>query len=230
MRKALIAVAAMLAAAGLSAGAEISLPEKVVVKPGRLFKIAAKSAGKVRWVNVHDDLDLIPDSSGAYAIGLGARPGAYKVAAYAGDKDGASEPAYCTVVVEGEAPPPPGPKPDPKPDPKPGPKPDPVVRPLAFLVVVEETGAAGGSRGLLLRDRALQEHLKAKKTVSRVVDKDVRDGEGNVPKDVRPYLERAKGKALPQLYLVAADGSVLYEGACPGTAAAMLSLLKKIGG
>jgi hypothetical protein len=226
VKKTYIALAALLALAGWAPGAEISLPEKVTVKPGRLFKIEAKAKGQVRWVNVHDQLDLIPDSSGAYAIGLGAVPGSYKVAAYAGDKDGATEPAYCTVVVEGEAPP--GPKPGP--GPKPDPKPDPVVRPLAYLVVVEETVEASGVRGAMLRDRALLELMAARKYVARVVDKDVRDGDGNVPRDVRPYVERARGKSLPQLYLVAKDGAVLYEGACPKTAADLVALLKKIGG
>jgi hypothetical protein len=57
----------------------------------------------VKWINLHDDLDLIPDSSGKFAMLLGVKTGRYKIAAYTSGKDGPSEPAYCIIIVESGA-------------------------------------------------------------------------------------------------------------------------------
>lgn len=97
--------------------AEVKIPAEVRLKVKRLGKINAVSESVVRWINLADDLDLIPDSSGKSAILLGAKAGRYKIAAYTADKDGPSEPAYSTIIVEAEdeerskPTPPPAPKP-----------------------------------------------------------------------------------------------------------------------
>lgn len=116
--------------------------------------------------------------------------------------------------------------------PQPPPKPDPVV-PVAegkrWLLIVEETADAGQSRGKLVTDPALFQRIKDKGHVWRICDKDVKDSAGNVPADLKPYIERAAGK-LPRLFVVAPDGKVLVDEPCPADAAGVLSLLQKAGG
>lgn len=98
----------------------ITLPPEVRTRPGRIAKITAICAGKVRWLNVHDDLDLIESETGRWVIVSASRPGRYRLAAYTADKDGPSEPAYCVVVVEGNDPAPPPPPAPPSPEKKKG--------------------------------------------------------------------------------------------------------------
>lgn len=91
---------------GTSAPAQISLPETLTLRRGRLARVEAKCDTEVRWLNLHEELDLIPDSSGKWAFLQSSTPGRYKIAAYTATKEGKpSEPAYCVVIVEGEAPP-----------------------------------------------------------------------------------------------------------------------------
>lgn len=98
--------------------AGVTIPEKITVRVNRLVRIEAKSETPVKWINLHEDLDLIPDTTGKYATMLAAKAGRYKIAAYTAAADGTlSDPAYCLVIAEGEQappiPPPPGPKPNP---------------------------------------------------------------------------------------------------------------------
>lgn len=134
-------------------------------------------------------------------------------------------------VVAGEAPrPPPDPKPpEPKPPepPAPKPKPDPVSGPL-WVVVVEETSDAATNRGAFFADAGLMAHMKAKGYKWRVMDKDVKDKDGRVPKDLGGYLDRAAGKKLPYLMVVDADALIHREGPLPATPADLVKLLKEV--
>lgn len=116
-----------------------------------------------------------------------------------------------------------GPQPPPSPDVDPAPTPV----DLWGFVVVEETSDAVAGRAALLGDKDLAAFLKAKGLRWRVVDRDVVNKDGATPADVRPWIEDARGKPLPQIYLVGRDGAKVYGGACPKTAA---ELVKLIGG
>lgn len=120
--------------------------------------------------------------------------------------------------------------PQPPPDPKPNPTPGPVAEGKRWLLVVEESADATPARGKLLTDPALFARIKERGHVFRVCDKDVKDATGGVPSDLKPWLERARGKPLPRLFVVAPDGAVLVDEVCPATAAGVLSLLTKAGG
>ena len=99
------------------------------------------------------------------------------------------------------------------------------------MVVIEETTDAANNRGQFFADKELQAYLAAKLTSkARIADKDVVDATGQPPKDLLPYLTRAKGKTLPQVYLIAPDGTVLMEGDLPKTPGELLAVLKKVGG
>jgi hypothetical protein len=110
--RSLLILSSLVWTANVDAGDSIvKLPTELRVRVGRLARIEAVSASPVRWINLHDDLDLIPDSSGKYAMLLGVKAGQYKIAAYTGSKDGPSEPVYCIIIVEAGAAPP-APKPN----------------------------------------------------------------------------------------------------------------------
>jgi hypothetical protein len=216
--------------AAVAVAGEVKLPAEVRVKPGRLAKIVAECADKapVRWVNVHADLDLIESETGRWAMLSSPRPGLYKVAAYS---DMGGPPAYVVVVVEGDVVPPPVPPPPVPPPPVPPPPvpPKPTDAP-AWVVVIEETAEAGKGRRDYWSDPALAAKLKGLGARLRLADKDVRDKDGQPPADLKPYLDRSRGKALPQCYVISATGGVLFEGPLPSTAARLSILLDSLGG
>lgn len=110
------------------------------------------------------------------------------------------------------------------------------TKPIPFsgkfsMVVIEETEMAANNRGAFFADKELQAYLATKLNgKARIADKDVVDATGQPPKDLAPYLNHAKGKGLPQLYLIAPDGTVLYEGNLPKTPAELIATVKKVGG
>src|SRR3954454_13751325 len=105
----------------------VKLPTEVRARPGRLTLIRAETEGKVlRWVSLSEGADLLPYLD-KQAIFSAPAPGRYRILAYTAAGDVPSEPALCTVIVEGASPPgpaptPPGPAPPP-PGPGPGPPP-----------------------------------------------------------------------------------------------------------
>lgn len=86
-------------------GGEIEIPPETKVKVNRLAKIEVKCKTPVKWINLHEDLDVIPDSSGKWAMILGSKPGRYKIAVYTASKDIPTDPEYAIVVIEGAIPP-----------------------------------------------------------------------------------------------------------------------------
>lgn len=83
----------------------VSLPSELRVRVGRLARLEAKSTGRVAWLNLHAEVDLIPDSSGTFATVLVHSPGTFKIAAYTGSTNGPSEPALCDLIASGPVPP-----------------------------------------------------------------------------------------------------------------------------
>lgn len=91
----------------------INLPKDLTVKPGRLLKIEATSAGKsIRWANTSDDADLIVSESGRWAIFSSTIPGTYKVFAWTCAGDTPSEASICAILVSEPNPQPNPPAPD----------------------------------------------------------------------------------------------------------------------
>ena len=91
----------------------INLPKDLTVKPGRLLKIEATSAGKsIRWANTSDDADLIVSESGRWAIFSSTIPGTYKVFAWTAAGDNPSEASICAILVSDPNPQPNPPAPE----------------------------------------------------------------------------------------------------------------------
>ena len=124
------------------------------------------------------------------------------------------------------------PKPDPKPDPDP---PGPVAPAQLYVVVVEETEAAVAGRGLMFSDAALKARFAEKGHKWRVVDKDVVGPDNRPPADVVQFLDLARGKDYPMVFLVAIENGkrvIRFQGPIAPTAKAadLLALIQKWGG
>lgn len=122
------------------------------------------------------------------------------------------------------------PEPMPKPEPKPDPKPEPYIGKWRILVV-EETATAANNRGQFFSDEALMGYIRSKCSHRpRIVDQDVKSADGQPPSDIAPWLAKAKGKKLPQVFIVGSDGTVLFSGDLPTAPADFLKMLKGVSG
>lgn len=135
------------------------------------------------------------------------------------------------IVVAGElvttvgAPTPVPPIPDPPVPPKP------VDESKLFVVVIEETVDASAGRGAMFADTDLAARMREKGHKWRVADQHVKSADGkNPPEDLKGYLDAAKGKPLPQVFLVTPKAELRYQGPLPKDAAGVAELLKKHGG
>ena len=120
----------------------------------------------------------------------------------------------------------------PQPPPGPGPQPEPdrwEPSPLIVLII-EETANAAATRGAFFADKDLAARMKDKNHKWRVVDKDVVGPDGQPPEDLTRFLDVAKNKKLPQLFLVDPKGKTRFQGDCPNKASDLLDAMKKVGG
>jgi hypothetical protein len=122
-----------------------------------------------------------------------------------------------------------GPLPPPNPGPTPPPTPTPATGPM-YVVVVEETAEAVAERGMMFVNPALNSYMASKKHKWRIVDKDVRTADGQPPADVARFLEAAKGKRYPQVFIVDSKGATIIATDLPKTPAELLALLQRAGG
>jgi hypothetical protein len=123
-------------------------------------------------------------------------------------------------------------EPTPPPTPTPAPKPKPATPVKIKAVTVYESGVADLGADSFFGSKELAARWLAKGHLPPIeVDQDVKDPDTKLPPaKLKPYLDRAKGKSLPQMYLIdAATGVVLYEGPRPETPAALMTILDSIG-
>ena len=137
--------------------------------------------------------------------------------------DDIADAVYVLVRKTGPTPnPSPDPQPDPKPDPKPTPQPDPTPTPAKkiYAVIVEETA----ERSPLVAAVVLSPKVRAmfEADAFRLVDDDPQ-----VSDELKPFIERSRGKPLPQLYLMDEKGEVRFEGRLPGHVEEMCLLVAK---
>ncbi len=224
----------LLCVGSLACGQSVKLPAAVSTDPGTPVPLVADADGKgVTWMTPDKGLTVIDGGffggDSKRAMVFGSVPGVYRLWAITAKGDLPSPIAECLVTIRGSVPPvppvPPGPGPQPDP-----PKPDPIVAGKLYVVIIEETRNAVISRGVWFADRGLEAAMKAKGHKWRVVDKDVTNAEGQTPADVKRFVDDAKAKTLPMLYLVNEAGKTVYSGAAPVEVPRLLELLTKFGG
>jgi hypothetical protein len=228
--------AAFLAALAVAsfAHAEVKIEGPTEVKRDRMVRLTAVGQvdGKALIWTVSNEDDIDPDEEGL-KFNFVAPPGVYRVKliAIGLTKDGKTTKetaAPHTVKIVGTPDPKPPDPPGPIPPDPPKPPPGPITK--AWVVVVEENTQASAIRGLYFADPALKDYIVKKGWKFRSTDKNVKDASGNTPADLKPYVDIAKDKTLPWLFVIDQSGKLPYEGALPSSPAEMLALLKKIGG
>jgi hypothetical protein len=120
------------------------------------------------------------------------------------------------------------------PTPVPPDPPGPVTPAQLYVVVIEETDQAARGRGAMFTSGALKARFAEKGHKWRVVDQNV-VGPDNVtpPADVVQFLEAAKGKPYPMVFLVVIENGkrvIRYSGPCPPKDTDLLALIQKWGG
>lgn len=228
----------------------MALPETAPVKvaPGRFVPIEL-AAGKPALIEASDDsaVRLFALSSGGSVIGVrfdepdGSEPKEYRFPdakgtihiALARSKPG---PVRIRATVNGPGDGPPvvagavtveifgGITPPPKPDPLP------ITGKAAAFVVVEETSDAAADRALYFTDPRLAGVVRDQKLKYQVIDQHAVDAAGNPPAGLKGYLDRARGKKLPRVFVTDAGGKLLYEGDLPASSAGLAELLNRFKG
>jgi hypothetical protein len=221
----------------LACGQPPSLVIPAEVRPsGQYVRFSPQTdAVAVAYVGL-SGLDAFPSEdlkdSRRFLLDVYGKPaGRYGFAAIASSKTGEQVRADFVVVIGNV---PPGPAPVPPVPPGPGPKPDPTPDPIAagklYVVIIEETRNAVITRGVWFADRQLKAAMDSKGHKWRVVDQNVTNAEGQTPADVKRFIEDAKTKTLPMLYLVNENGKTVFSGAAPVDVSRLLELLTKFGG
>jgi hypothetical protein len=204
----------------------ITLPPDIRTRPGILAAINAREAsGEVVFHCCNPNASLVQINQ--TAVFTAPKPGQYKVMAWSAKGSRISEPAECTVFVEGDVPPnPPGPDPIP---------PTPIPQGELRVVFVYESASNLSKEQLaVLHSPAINTFLK---------DKCVKDEKGpsfrRWDKDINTDNESPKMKELwqavkPKLTtlpcIVIAKGSSVEILPLPKTEQEGLELLKKYGG
>lgn len=249
---------AVVACAALSALADPPIVvTEMKVQPGQMYRIPVKLKSEKdelgQTKNFTDEQAFFGEMFGP----KGARHFVFQAPAIKKDKDGKdippakttffvswwvvgeSEGTTTTLVLDYEPAPKPAPNPGPQPGPQPNPQPEPKPTPVVpagkrFILIIEETGDAVASRGIIFADPALSARTKEQGHKWRVVDKDNKTATGSTPADLEPYFKEAAGKKLPRMYVVAPDGTPTYVGDAPNdpatVAGQMLDIIKKAGG
>lgn len=167
------------------------------------------------------DAPVMTDIASGTLIIRGQSAGTAKLSAWGVIDGKAKKLASKTIIVEGASP---------KPDPKPDPKPQPYTGKLRLLII-EETEQAANNRGAFFNDEPLATYLREKCSHRpRIVDQDTKDVSGNPPLDIAPWLALAKGKKLPQWFVLKPTGEILLSGDMPDTPAKLLAALKGVAG
>ncbi len=131
-----------------------TLPPEITGEPVSFVEVKAQTTGKwVRYVTLDAGLAVFPSNlltDKTVTVVVAAKPGRYRILAYAGNEDGGAE-AITTLVIGGAAKPPDKPT-DPVDHPKTG---------TPYLFVVRQDGPALPSFAKVMADPAWDAHRKA---------------------------------------------------------------------
>lgn len=114
-----------------------------------------------------------------------------------------------TLTGGGPTPVPPGPGPGPVPVP-PGPTPGPVGK-VAKFIVVEDTAAAKQWRGDILGSRKVVSWYNQAGMKHRLISTQAAGPDGGLDPEAQKFVDAAKGKTLPYLFMLDAAGTVVKD-------------------
>lgn len=224
---------------------QITLPDELTVKAGRIIKITAETNGKrVRWIAVgmpREDMDLFPvdfvvrDDEGKQQETVVAKSilfccpnaGTVTLMAYTALGDEPSDTAICTLTVEAQNPrPPPEPGPGPGPTP-PDPKPTPIPTAGNRVLVVYESDLLEmvklpAARAAIITSTVLRAYLTAHQVEYRFLDKDT---EFTTDDQVWRDAMKLPRDSVPWIYV--SNGKTGYSGPLPENVSDTLVILKR---
>lgn len=99
----------------------------------------------------------------------------------------------------------------PGPGPKPDPTPDPVVGKVTGVVIVEDTSKADQSRGLFFGSPKVSAFFKNSGLAHAIVPVAAVDEKGQTPPDLKKFIDEAKAKGVPRLFMVDDKGGILRQ-------------------
>ncbi len=138
-----------------------------------------------------------------------------------------SDEAEVRTVFGGEPQPPTPPDPPTPPIP-----PEPPIEPVALSVtVIEETSQSTQEVAQIRSSSLIRDYANSGGHIVFFLDKDLKDKDGKTPETFRPWIELAKGKELPRVFIVGMESKkLIFETSLPRTPTAFITLLEKYGG
>ena len=115
-------------------------------------------------------------------------------------------------------------------DSKPTPPKPPITQQKLHILIIEETADAVPQRGAYLTEPNLWARIKDKGHDFQVVDKDVKDRTGQVPVNLKGWIDKTKDKKLPWLFLIGPDGTEVFSGPLPKLPVDLVAQLAAHGG
>lgn len=113
----------------------------------------------------------------------------------------------------------------------PAPTPVPVGPHQIYMVVVEEASLRTPMVAELRDNEALNQKFRDKQHKFLIIDQNIVGTDNRPPPKLVPFLEKAKGKALPYVIMIdAKTGDKLDEGPLPSTAEKIIEWLTRVGG
>jgi hypothetical protein len=226
---------------------DIVVPASIKARPGHLHKITAQtSLDSLRWINLNDDVDLIPSDTGNWII-IAVNPSNatlrrhggstidYKIAAYGAKatagKAVPTDPVYITIQVDMPLPPtPPTPPTPPSPPTPPAPIPDAGLRVLVVYDTTKVTAMPAEQQSILF-SKELRDFLNAKCPLGpdgKTHEWRIWDASVDATNDPSAALKAAFSRPRASVpWIVASNGKHGFEGPLPATVADTLALLNK---
>jgi hypothetical protein len=110
--------------------------------------------------------------------------------------------------------------------PEPTPPTPPTPHAGLLAVVVEDPAQRTNAQAQILASPEIAAWLKAHDAQWLWAPINAKDPDGNTPPKLKPYIERAAGKPLPQILLLDAKGDVTWQGNLPNDPESTLKLLE----
>lgn len=221
-RRTMLATVAVLAAAVAVAAQPAGIEGPAKAEPYKMLDHSVSGDWESAIWDVQPPKADLRASSDGKTLTWVAPPGAYTVEAVVVNFTGKRINRFKLPVLIGT----PGPQPDPQPDPdpkpspnpEPGPKPDPSK---LWVVVVEESAQRTPAHATVILSQEFRATVPQGQW--RLVDKDTPVAQG-----LQSYVDRAKGRTLPQMFVVDTAGKILWEGPLPGTPADAVGVVEKV--
>jgi len=92
-------------------------------------------------------------------------------------------------------------------------------------IVIHESSQPSPEKAIVLSSKRIRDALNGR---WRIADKDVQDQHGEIPPDLKPWVERAPEDRLPWLFMVDSQGRIYHQGPLPLDVDRVLDLIHSL--